>query len=517
MGQVPGEDRLAPSCRARRAAAARVRPEQVIPLEIDMPPPRPRLALPLTVLLATLLTAAPSPAQPATPEPSDQVVSRPSIGLTATLPVGATRSSYEIAGRETDGITLPGMAAIINISDRQLSKAQTLRGVADSIIRDQLASVSAIDVDPSTPTGNAPGLTTAKGRLLSREVREINGWSAEIFYLQLARVGGDDAAVGYAVFMPTGNTVALFELQTTEGELAAAKPYFELMVNSTRIVDPAVASAQRATGVEAGISFFQSLTPADYENVIKRLGEDWRYERFYEPAPSGSDQDATELGYRRTRYALGRRADLKTESERGNSRPEDRQRGFLIFQEVRILHGDQVVDLAAGFFMTPDRQQEAWSIRQTVKPLSPTPGRPTTNVVESGVRDRGDLMIARSQGGKPVESINPAIEGTGYISRVEVLLLPYLLMHKDAPGSYRCYAFNQLADRITLREDTLERGPDGEWTHTSAPSETSPAQTAIYDAKGDLVRAERADSQVWEPISLRRLYELWSGKKLPMN
>lgn len=455
----------------------------------------------------------------AQPELSDVEITRPAVGLHTMLPVGVTRSSYVIAGRGSDRITLPGIAALVNLTDRQLSEPKTIRVVADSIIRDHLSAVSSLDVDPDGPGENRLELQTAKGRLLSRETREINGWPAEVFYLQIASLGGEDSAYGYAVFMPTETTVALFELQTTAGELARAKPYFELMVNSTRIVDPLAAEARRAMGVEAGLAFFQSLTADDFEAVIEQFGEDWRYERFLQASETADDQDAVELGYRRTRFALGTRGELKTGSGRGSSRPEDRQRGYLVFQEARILHGEQIIDVTAGYFVSPDRSQESWTIRQSIKSATDPAAQASGVVVETGVRSRSDLTISRVSGGGPVETIHPAIEGVGYISRAEVLLLPYLLMHKGAAGDYRFYAFNQAADRVTLRQDRFE-APTAErptWRHTSSPAEGSPGQTAIYSGRMELIRAERGDGQVWEPITLRRLYDLWTAKGLPME
>lgn len=463
-----------------------------------------------------LALGAEASAQPAL---SDVTVTRASVGLTATLPEGATRTTVQIAGREADSITLPGMAAIVNLSDVSLTQAKTLDEVCDSIIRERLESVSALDVDPNAPLDLKPGTGNARGRLLSRESREINGWASQVFYLQLASVGGDDTVYGYAVFMPTGNSVARFELQTTSGDLGRAKPYFEALVNSTRIEDPAVASAKRAEGVEAGVTFFQSLTPADVRATIKALGDDWQAERYYQPAASGSDRDAVELGYRLTRFAYGRRGDLKTPSERGSVSPEDRQEGYLVFQKARILSGEQMIDLDAGFFVTPDRSQEMWTIRQAVRSVKQPEAAATGVVVETGMRNRSDLTISRTSGGGPVQTIHPAIEGAGYISRAEVFLLPYLLMHEHAPGDYRFYAFNQMADRVTLRVDTLEAPTKerGTWLYTSRASESGQSQTATYDGGMSLLRAERADAQVWEPMSVRKLFDLWKQKGLPVN
>ncbi|MBK7404468.1 MAG: hypothetical protein IPJ41_07485 [Phycisphaerales bacterium] len=177
-----------------------------------------------------------------------------------------------------------------------------------------------------------------------------------------------------------------------------------------------------------------------------------------------------------------------------------------------------MIDLAAAFFVTPDRSQEAWSIRQSVRPAKAKKDAATTTI-ETGARDRGDLAISRVSGGRPTDSIHPAIEGVGYISRAEVYLMPYLLLHKSSPGAYRFYAFNQAVDRVTLREDNLEQDParPGAWKYTSRPAEGSPGQTSLFDPRGKLVRAELPGTQLWEPISLSRLYDLWKAKSLPLN
>jgi hypothetical protein len=471
----------------------------------------------LSLILAATLLGGPAIAQNRTPQLSDQTVERPMVGLTATLPLGSSLSSYQMAGRGVSSIQLPGVAALVNLSDRRLAEPRTLADVADSIIRDSLASVSSVRVDPENPTGRRPVLETAKGKLLSRERREIRGWPAEVFFLHLAGGSGEDQARGYAVFMPTSTSVAIYEMQSTFGDLERARPYFNLLVDSTRIVDPEAAEAARALGVEAGISFFSGLNPSDYERVIRDLGEEWRYERFYKPAASGDDREATELGYRRTRYALGSRGDLRTREERRGSRPEDRQKGFLVIQEARLLHEGQIVDVAAGFFMTPDRRHEAWTIRQTIRPTVGGSRAASSTVVETAVRERSDLLVTRSSGGSPGTSITPGIEGRGYVSRAEVYLMPYLLMHGEMTDPIRAYAFNPSADRVTLREDHLRPREGGGYEYESRPSEGSPGQTTLFDDRGRLVRSDLPGDQAWEPIALKRLYDLWRSKGLPLE
>lgn len=462
--------------------------------------------------------AAGAIAQPGSARLSDQTLDRPSIGLTTSLPMDVSVSTYQISGTGISRITLPGMAALINVSDRRLAEAKTLTEIADSIVRDNLASVSSLKIDTSAPGDSSRLLQTAKGRVISRETRDVNGWPAEVFYLQLAGVTGDDAARGYAIFMPTPTSVAIFELQCSARDLAAAKPYLELLVDSTRISDPATLDALRGVGVEAGLAFMQSLTPADYERVIRDLGDEWRFERFYRPAASGSDRDAEELGYRLTRYALGTRGDLKDRSERTGSSPTDREKGYLVFQQARLLLDGRVVDVVASFFMTPDRRSESWKIQQTVRPLvGNKKAAPITNLVETAVRDRSDLFISRTEGSKPASSIQPAIEGAGYISRVEVYLMPHLLMRRGATGSHRFYAFNQNVDRVTLREDSVSPREGGGFVYTSSPSEGHPGQTVLFDAKLRPVRADLPGDQVWEPISGERLLELWRDKGLPIK
>jgi hypothetical protein len=461
--------------------------------------------------------AAPVAAQPGSPRLSDQTLERPTVGLTTTLPMDVTVTTYQISGTGVSRITLPGMAALINVSDRRLTEAKTPAEITDSIIKDSLAAVSSLKIDTAAPGDSSRLLETAKGRVLSRETRDVGDWPAEVFYLQLAGITGEDSARGYAVFMPTPTSVAIYELQTSARDLAAAKPYLEMLVDATRIVDPAVIDAQRGVGVEAGLELIHSLTPSDYERVIRELGDEWRFERFYRPAANGSDQDAEELGYRLTRYSLGTRGDLKTKAERGGSSPTDRQRGYLVHQRARLLLNDRLVDVDAGFFMTPDRVSESWTIRQTVRPKESNSKAVISNLIETAVRDRSDLFISRTEGTKPPASIQPAISGTGYISRVEAYLMPFLLMDQGRTGSHRFYAFNQNVDRVTLREDTLRPREGGGFEYTSRPSEGQPGQTVLFDARAKPVRADLPGDQIWEPISGERLLELWKAKGLRVD
>lgn len=480
----------------------------------------PTAALALALSLATacvLVSPSPLAAQPEAAA-SDQLIRRPAIGLTARLPVGASETTMEIAGRRTTSIVLPGNIGIVNVSDRTLARAQKLPDIADSIIRQHLDSVSESQIDAGQPTDNRPRRETARGRVLDRQTRTINGAQAEVFSIETAAVGGENTVFSYALFMPTPKTLGIIEMQTSASMLARTRPFFELIVGTVAIADPSLTDAQRELGVEASIAFFQSLSPSDYEAVIGALGDEWHFERFYRPAATGSDTDATERGYRRTRYALGTRTELKGPGARATT-STDRQQGFLVFQEARILHPDYIVDIAASFFMTPDRRQEGWSIKQAVKPRKLGARAASTNTVETGIRDGNSVTVVQSVDGKPVETINPLISGKGYISRAEVYLLPHLLLHKEAAGHYRAYAYNQLARKITLREDILVRpeGSPGMWKYISRPDEENPGQTAYFDARHDPVRAELPNDELWEPISLKRLFELWKDKNLPLD
>lgn len=472
-------------------------------------------AIAICAILAAV--ALPASAQPAAPRLSDQTLERPSVGLTTSLPMDVSVTTYQMSGAGVSRITIPGIAALINVSDRRLTEAKTPRQIADSIISDNLAAVSPLNIDTAAPADGSRRIETAKGTVLSHETRDVSGWPAEVFYLQLASLTGEDSARGYAVFMPTPTSVAIYELQTSAKDLAAAKPYFEMLVDATRIVDPAVIDAQRGVGVEAGLAFMQSLTPESYEQVIRNLGDEWRFERFYKPAENGADRDAQELGYRMTKYSIGTRGDLKDDAERGSSSPADRQKGYLVHQRARLLLDDRLVDIDAAFFMTPDRASESWSIRQTVRPLAGNSKVVIANLVETAVRDRSDLFISRTEGSKPPASIRPAIEGTGYISRVETYLMPYLLIHENATGSRRFYAFNQSVDRVTLREDILTPREGGGFKYVSRPSEGHPGQTVLFDAKARPVRADLPGNQVWEPITGERLLKIWKEKNLPVS
>jgi len=487
---------------------------------------------PLTVACFLVLLAHPaagnaqsSPGQPASTPPavvpvaSDQTVTRPSIGLSVTLPVGASASAVEFGGKKTTRIILPNGSGLVNLTDVDLTKPETLAAIADSIISQRLDSVSQMHINPDKSRTKPRSRATTNGKLLRRTATTINQHAAEVFYIRTRNLSGEDTIYGYCLFLPSANTLAMFELQTTLSMIGSAKPYFEFLIHSVQIADLSLTDAQRALGVEAGLSFFESLSPADYTKAINDQGDQWRYERYYKPAATGSDNDATELGYRRTRFALGTRGELKSPNQRGRSDPSDRQKGYLVFQEARILDREYIIDISAAFFMTPDRREESWSIRQSVRPRITTAKAAATNTTETGIRDGDSFTVIQSVDGTPVETIHPLIEGKGYINRVEVYMLARLLLAKEATGTYRFYAYNQSAKRITLRQDILQQSKDtpGLWKYTSRPDEESPGQTAFFNAKHEPMYADLPNGQRWEPITLKRLFKLWKSKNLPLK
>lgn len=467
------------------------------------------LALPLGWASAALAQSGRPAPQTAVVELADRPLVSEPLGLRMMLPLDATAESFEIGSTTAIRIQLPGSRSVINIQKARSASDQPLTTVLDSIIRQRL---SLTDTDPLPRIGFRT--RTGSGQILERDdALQVGGLPSVRAYLQVKSAVGPDSVLGYTIFQPKPREFVTFELVSTVERQARDRGMYATSVGTVEFEDPLEASLTRAEGVRLGQGVLGQLTPADYEQVIGKLGSEWRWERLFSPSVTGADSGASEVGYRRVSASIGRRGDL---DRRATSRSgADLQRGYVVHIESRTLHGEYIIDSAGAFFMTPDGEEEAWNIRMAVR------DRKTGEVQNSrevGARSGTSMTVSTTVGDGPPEVIKPMVSGDGYICRAASSLLPHLLIHANAPGSYRFYAYQSRAGQIQMRSDVLEH-PAGTnaWKLSTQLSADDATQVSYFGDDGEFLRTELPDGRIWEPITLPQLVSLWKSKGLPMD
>ncbi|HRQ71945.1 MAG TPA: hypothetical protein PLU35_02840 [Phycisphaerales bacterium] len=474
------------------------------------------LTIAATLIFFTTLTAAQTQpnqaARPVSVEFDEAPFRRDSIGLEMYLPVGAEAASNEIGGMTNVRINLPDMIGLINVQTARAEPDQTVNSVGDEIIRKREESVSSV---VRTPGDNRTTRTQAVTFDRASNM-VLDGKPVDRFYISTPAYSGPAIVYGYTIFLPTSERIVTFELITTEPNLPIARALYEATMARVAFTDPADIALRRGTGLSLGAAVVSQLTPSDFASVVAPTGPNWEWHRLHIPARTGADADSTELGYRRVAAYKGSRGELGSAAGARATDAAGRQDGYVVRVESRTLTPEGTIDSAGAFFMTPDGQEESWTIRMAIRNQGAKPAVWT----ETGARSGRSMTIITSGAGTAPTETRPVIEGEGYVSRALAFLLPELLVRKGVPGDYRFYAYNSRAGKITLRADTLEQPADrpNVWRLTTRLSEDEAPQFSLFAQSGDLIHTDLPnDAGVWEPIDLDRLVRLWKSKNLPMD
>lgn len=476
---------------------------------------RPLLIALVIVFAPHCVATAFAQASTAVVELSNKPIVRESLGLRLYLPLGAEAQTYEIGTQSSLAIALPDELGIINIQGTATVPETTLDSICDGIIRNRLS------IDPPRQLPR-PGQRMGRGALLARQpnlsITQQSGptLTAERLYLALEDSASSAAVMGYTVFKPSPTRVLTFELITDPTHYTKAREMYELTVASATIEDPGEIAETRRLGIETGTRWLQDVDQERLTKAVETIGEKWNWQRLYKPSLRGGGDDAAqEIGYRRINARIGRRGDLRRNTNI-SAGGRDNQRGYIIRIESRSLHQSLIIDSSAVFFLSLDKNEETWSVEMAIRDTKTGQLQRST---ELGIREGNDLTVSTRLGDAPLVTSKPQIEGPAYLSRVESFLLPILLVQTGLPADYRFYSFQSQSGRIQMRADSLEPldNQRAAWKLTTRLSQDTEPQVELLDADGKMIRTQLDDGGRWEPIELARLGRLWRSKRLPMN
>ncbi len=436
-----------------------------------------------------------------------------SAGLSFYVPERATLKSATAGGEPSFQIMAEDATWWIDVRTPATSNAElTVTDAGEAALQQLLSRY-----------GEEEGTTIRTvGRVLEKIDRLVTDASrpdleAFRFYVALPQVGKDVAIVrGYTLWKVSSNRFVAFELTTTEAEFPRVKGVYETVSGAARFEDMSAVMSQRALAIKAGMSLLERVGATEMKEAIAVRHD--RLERLYVPAPTAADSDAREIAYRRIRCHEGQRGELDPTRPKSRWSAADRQPGYLLQVDARYLDGSsRIVDMESLFFMSADRNEEAWTIRQALRE-----GGKVVTTAETGARNGLSMTVRTEISGQPNPQVfSPRFESEAYISQVESYLLPQLLIGARLPATYGFYVFQSRDGRCKLRTDVLEQPADrpGLWRLTTSfadePQKTR--QVSLYNDAGELIRTELPDGMVWEPIELDRLVRLWRTKDLPMK
>lgn len=443
---------------------------------------------------------------------SSQPVRIEALGLTLFLPegAGAQNVTQGQAGSVATQVVFPDASGFTAIhGKRSRDEALTLTGVTDELAEKMLTAAGKINAQGKLIEG------TSRANIIERDPDlTINGFPADRFYVEFPQVGRETPEVrGYTVFKTGPGRFVIFELFTDLLKLDKARVNYETMISSAEFTAGEDIDIKRSTMVRAGVGALASLTPADYRDVMNNSGQRW--ERLYSPARTGDDLDAREHGYRRLRAWVGRRGELNPIRPESEWSDLEREPGFLLRIDALLLENDLRVDSQAIYFLSVDRTRESWTVKMSLREGDAPPNR----WEETGAREDTSMVVRVEQNASPPRVIKPLAQTEGYISVLESYMMGPLLVKAGVPADFAFYAYQSQGEKVSMRTDSVKRpqGADGPFEITTRPREDGPSQTARYRPDGSLIRIERPDGRIWEPIEFDRLVALWRAKGLPLE
>ncbi len=435
------------------------------------------------------------------------------IGLSMKIPVGCRVESTQIGELKTAQIVAPDSSWLVNIQSPKVEgRRPTIKEAADRTIQLLQGSVGVMDAEQKI-------VLETRARLLERtDNLQINGRPAERFYVSIPRADNLQLVKGYTIFQPGGegsSQFVVFELLVPEPKFAAAKGPYETSVATAEFLDPEVVSRDRGLAVRAGQELLRIVAAADYQQF---LDSQERWYRLYKPASSGAAIDAEEIGYRGLKFWRGQRGEVESAKRKGAWTQADRQQGYLASVRGRVMTPQGPADSEAVYFMLPDRSEEAWSIRMVVRDRAT--GREIISASELGARTGQDLSVVVEQPGQPPRTLQPYFRSDGYISQIDMLLLPRIFSAKGVESDFAFYGYLPQLEGVSMRRDSVSkagRGTNTVWTVETKLSEDASPQSAVYDHSGQTLRVTTADGMIWEPTELDPLLRLWQQKGLPTS
>lgn len=501
------------------------------------PLPTPAHAQPASDLAPASAPAAPSstsppstsPAAPSSPTATDAPPARgerpgavklepkplriEALGLTISLPLNAKAESDSF-GKEAS-LRINGPDARWTVSVR-IDESKRTEMTAPEVCEATLEQIFGVK-DPQVGTVSDGGIRL---RQLDKSLR-INDLPAARFYVELKPESGRAGLIRGGTMIRIGpGRFGIFESLCTLPNFEKAQGEVETMIATARFTDEAALNANRRVVIEAGQRLLKELSADDYEAALAANKERWT--RIYVPASTGRDSDARELGYQRVRAWKGRRGEIDPARPADKFSGIENEPGYLVRVDARVLGGDDaglIIDTQAIFYMSLDRSREAWTVTTVRRDRTSAAGKPAKPVVatEIGAREGDQLTITSAKQGEMGRPL--AVPPQGYISRVEALLLPYLLVRKQVQTEVGFYAYKSEDRLIRLRRDLLARPADSDalWLITTRLTEDALPVTARYRNDGSLLRVSLEESGVLEPTELTQLLKLWKDKGLPTD
>ncbi|MCC6283817.1 MAG: hypothetical protein IT439_00735 [Phycisphaerales bacterium] len=452
------------------------------------------------------------------------------LGLSISIPEGATSRPGTTGKVVRSTIVAPDESWALNIQTPAASQLGIgVKDFADRLMEEVFTRFALVGVKiPAPGTPATEWLTRTDATLLRRtDDLRIDGLEAIrlAFSMPMMRdgVGAAREVRVYTIVQASPGQFVVFEFITPASAYPDNRIVHDTVVASATFRDPGKVESERGSAIMRGVGLRSMLGPSNYDWAIALNADVW--ERLFIPAPTKTDRDAQELGYRHIRAWRGARGELDS-----RKRPEDfdaaeRMQGYLLVVQSRLVQNeDQIVDSIGRYFVSLDGREESWNILMTLRPVSErakeaAAGKKPATYAEFGFRDGERTKVVVSAPNEPSQEILPEWPGDGYAPQALVYLLPQLVLLGNRADTYGFYVYRSADRRMQFRKLVVDQPEDNTdiWRVSAFLVDAAAPQVSHFRADGTHVRTVLPDGKVWEPTTVDQLVSLWSSKGLPME
>lgn len=480
-----------------------------IPLPPSTAPTKPKQPDPVVVEpakpAATEPTAATTPKVGPTTEFDPKPLSVKEVGLAMLLPKGS-KANVEHAADANGGyamieISPPDSTWIMYVRSMRLTDPLiTTEEVMSEIVRNIESAANNAKVVPETLDKNKALI--------------VSGRPSYLLYVHIPKPDGKAGLVrGIALTKIQAATFMRFEMVCDKSEFERARRVFEDTTATALIEDPRAEAERIKVLVKTGVAFINSITEEDFKCIAAAFPEQW--ERSFRLGKTGGDSDSKELSYSRYRYSFGERSTFPGIPKDSKS---SQQLGIFVQIDSRAVDGKIVIDSQGQFYLSADRKEEFWSL-VTARKDRTAAGIKDQVYTETGVRNELDMSVSRAFPDGRTDATKPQIAGEGYLSRVEALLMPQLLVRKKMTADFAFFTYQHDSRNIRLRRDSIVTlGTAGRvFEIRSRLNEDCLWQASRYRENGEFIMVDNPDGTLREPTTIEKLRTLWKSKGLPLD
>jgi len=432
------------------------------------------------------------------------------LGARIYLPTDASAQTTIIAGgRSKTVITPEDQSYVIQVfssisGNKALTAQEALSAVVDQRKRQ-------LELEPAQ---GRPGESLVQ-EVDRTDNLSLGGMPAARSYLCLLAPPEKSVPVtGYTMVNTAPGRFLIVQLDCSSAVFERSRRVYETVCAATQFPAMQELDTERTAAIVAGRDFLSSISNDDLDRALE---SEPQFVRIFVPSPTKSPNDAREVGYQKVEIRKGQLGELDPSRSKSAWSVDEREMGYLVRSDARMLQDQYVFDSRAIYFLSLDRQRESWAVLVEQK-TGASVSKTTQTLVRSGTR----MSVRTERSGFPAQAKDFDLPEGQYISAVERYMPPKIVAHRMEPGTpaylkMAFYSFDGSSETVTLRHETFARNGDGNWVCETRPGEEQPSWTSTYSADGALVSRLIPPLQVMEPTTRERIQSLWKNKSLPIE